>query len=197
MLYNTFNYFYSFMKKGRLDVISGSMFSGKSSELIRRLTIQDIAQKKIVVFKHVSDTRFGNPNDVSSRNGHHLSAIPVSQVSEMSAHLDLENLDLVGIDEIQFFDRDELVVLCKKLVDEYGITVIACGLDSDYLQVPFESTAHLMALADSVYKTSAVCMQCRDTDAVYTHRLVGGDSRVEIGSDNYEPRCRHCRVNVK
>lgn len=185
------------MKKGRLDVISGPMFSGKSAELIRRLTIQDIAQKKIVVFKHGADDRFGHPEDISSRNGHHLSAIPVRQVSEMYKYLDLDNLDLVGIDEIQFFDRDELVALCKKLVDVHGITVIVCGLDSDYLQVPFESTAHLMALADSVYKTSAVCMQCRDTDAVYTHRLAGGEERVEIGSDNYEPRCRHCRVNVK
>lgn len=185
-------------------MISGPMFSGKSAELIRRLTIQDIAQKKIVIFKHGADDRFGHPEDISSRNGHHLSAIPVRQVSEMYDHLDstqggqgFENLDLVGIDEIQFFDRDELVALCKKLVDEHGITVIVCGLDSDYLQVPFESTAHLMALADSVYKTSAVCMQCRDTDAVYTHRLTGGEDRVEIGSDNYEPRCRSCRVNVK
>ncbi|PIY93296.1 MAG: thymidine kinase [Candidatus Magasanikbacteria bacterium CG_4_10_14_0_8_um_filter_32_14] len=185
------------MKKGRLDVISGPMFSGKSAELIRRLTIQDIAQKKIVVFKHGLDDRFGRPQDISSRNGNYLSAISVTKVAEMNEHLDFDNLDLVGIDEIQFFDRDELVTLCKKLVDEKGISVIVCGLDSDYLQVPFETTAHLMALADSVYKTSAVCMQCRDTDAVYTHRVFGGDNRVEVGSDNYEPRCRSCRVNVK
>ena len=190
------------MKKGRLDVISGPMFSGKSAELIRRLTIQDIAQKKIVVFKHGADDRFGHPEDISSRNGHHLSAIPVKQVSEMYDHLDsalggqgFDNLDLVGIDEIQFFDKDELVELCKKLVDEKGISVIACGLDSDYLRVPFETTAHLMALADSVYKSNAVCMKCRDTDAVYTHRLSGGDDRFEVGSDNYEPRCRKCRVS--
>lgn len=183
------------MKKGRLDVISGPMFSGKSAELIRRLTIHNIANKNIVIFKHGSDKRFGRPGDVSSRNGNYLSAIPVSKVAEMYEHLDLESLDLVGIDEIQFFDRDELVALCKKLVDEHGISVIVCGLDSDYLQVPFETTAYLMALADSVFKTNAVCMQCRDMDAVYTHRLAGGEDRVEIGSDNYEPRCRACLKN--
>ena len=183
------------MKKGRLDVISGPMFSGKSAELIRRLTIYSIAQKNIVVFKHGSDDRFGRPKDIFSRNGNFLSAIPVSKVAEMYEHLDFDNLDLVGIDEIQFFDKDELVELCKKLVDEKGISVIACGLDSDCLRVPFETTAHLMALADSVYKSNAVCMKCRDTDAVYTHRLSGGDDRFEVGSDNYEPRCRKCRVS--
>ncbi len=181
------------MRKGKIEIIMGPMFSGKSSELIRRLTIHGIAKKNIVVFKHKSDDRFGRPQDISTRNNTYISSIPVLTVADMYEHIDIKTIDLIGIDEVHWFDRDELVALCQKLVDEHGISVIACGLDMDYMKVPFDTAAHLMAIADSVYKTSAVCMQCRDTDAIYTHRLAGGDARMEIGSDNYEPRCRYCR----
>lgn len=181
-------------RKGMIEVISGPMFSGKSSELIRRLTIQQIARKHIVIFKHKSDDRFGKPEDITSRNGTRFTSIPVHTVGEMHQYIDVGTTEVVGIDEVQFFDKTALSRMCQILADKHGISVIVCGLDMDFQGVPFETTATLMAMADSVFKSSAVCNECRHTDAIYTHRLHGGNERVQIGSDSYEPRCRACRV---
>jgi len=178
---------------GTIDVITGPMFSGKSAELIRRLQIHTIAEKRIKIYKHASDTRFGKPLHISSRNGTSITSVPTDNAQLILDEVVPEDLDMLAIDEIQFFDAPELIPYCKKLADEHGLHIIICGLDMDYRGIPFDMTAKFMAIADSVYKTRAVCMQCRNTQAIYTHKLSGNNERLEVGSDNYEPRCRSCK----
>jgi thymidine kinase len=172
---------------GSIEVVCGSMFSGKTEELIRRLRRAEIAKQKVAIFKPAIDMRFGNDHIVS-HNEQKLRSIPVRSAKEI-----LENSDeaqVIGIDEGQFFDAD-LIKVCNTLA-ERGKRVIVAGLDMDFRGKPFEPMPQLMAIAEQVTKTQAVCMQCGEP-ASYTQRLTSAKERVVVGAkDMYEARCRRC-----
>lgn len=172
---------------GRIEVICGSMFSGKTEELIRRLNRAIIARKTVEIFKPMLDNRFSE-DEVVSHSNHRIPSIAVS--SSESILLMAEDKDVIGIDEAQFFDEN-LPEVCSKLADK-GIRVIIAGLDMDYLGQPFGIMPRLMAIADEVSKVHAVCMQCGET-ALFSHRLVDNNEKVFLGEKKeYEPRCRNC-----
>lgn len=172
---------------GRIEVICGSMFSGKTEELIRRLNRAIIAKKLVEIFKPIIDTRYSEHEVVSHSN----QKIPSLAVSNSESILLLgEGKDVIGIDEAQFFDEN-LPEVCNKLAAK-GIRVVIAGLDMDYLGAPFGTMPALMAIADEVLKVHAVCMQCGEP-ALFSHRLVTGDKIILLGEKNeYEPRCRNC-----
>jgi len=172
---------------GWIEVICGSMFSGKTEELIRRLKRAKIARQKVEIFKPGIDTRYDEINVVS----HDENAIVSTPVQSASQILLLTNdVDVVGIDEAQFFDA-ELPAVCTKLANS-GIRVIVAGLDMDYLGNPFGPMPYLIAIADDVAKVHAVCMVCGDL-AQFTHRKVHDDHLVMLGEmESYEPLCRRC-----
>ena len=159
---------------GWIEVICGSMFSGKTEELIRRLNRAKIARQKVEIFKPEMDTRY-DVQQVVSHDAHSILSTPVNSASQIL--LFAHDVDVVGIDEAQFFD-DELVSVCNRLAYD-GIRVIAAGLDMDYLGKPFGPVPALMAIAEYVTKIHAVCMKCGDL-ANYTHRLVA-DNRLDLG----------------
>ena len=173
--------------RGRIEVICGSMFSGKTEELIRRMKRAKFARQKVEIYKPVIDTRYSKDDVVS----HDHNAITSSPVDSSAAILLLsEDIDVVGIDEAQFFDMG-IVDVCQQLANR-GIRVIVAGLDMDYRGVPFGPIPALMAIADDVYKTHAICVHCGDL-AYVSHRLVASDKRVLLGeTDSYEPICRAC-----
>lgn len=177
---------------GWIEVICGSMFSGKTEELIRRLKRARIARQRVEIFKPMIDTRYHTEAVVS----HDENRILSTPVESASAILLLTNeVEVVGIDEAQFFD-DELVSVCNTLANQ-GIRVIVAGLDLDYLGVPFGPMPALMAAAEYVDKVHAVCIRCGDL-AHYSHRIVPGDSRIRLGeTEAYEPLCRKCFVELK
>ena len=173
---------------GWIEVISGSMFSGKSEELIRRLRRAQIARQKVQVFKHAFDDRFGEDHIIS----HSDLRLPSETVPSARALLDAvaPDTDVVGIDEGQFFDPD-LPAACSELADR-GKRVIVAGLDQDYLGNPFEPMPQLLAIAEYITKTLAICMVC-GSPANRTQRLVESTDRVLIGAQGrYEARCRRC-----
>ncbi|VWL85642.1 thymidine kinase [Oceanivirga miroungae] len=179
---------------GRLEVVTGSMFSGKSEELIRRLRRANYAKQKILVFSPSIDNRYGE-NGIYSHNKNTVPAYSVSSLEQMEKILQ-ENIDVevIGIDEIQFLPEG-IVELCKKYVD-LGKRVIVAGLDQDFRAEPFKPLPELMALADDVTKLKAICMVC-GKNAYSSQRLINGepafedDPLVSIGSvENYEARCR-------
>jgi thymidine kinase len=173
---------------GWIEVISGSMFSGKSEELIRRLRRAQIARQKVQVFKHELDGRFANDHIIS----HSDLRIPSQSVSSSRALLEAvrDDTDVVGIDEGQFFDL-ELPAVCSQLADR-GKRVIVAGLDQDYLGKPFEPMPQLLAIAEYITKTLAICMVC-GSPANRTYRLVESRDRVLLGAQGqYEARCRRC-----
>ena len=173
---------------GRLEVIAGGMFSGKSEELVRRLRRALIARQKIQVFKPRTDTRHEDSRLVT-RDNRELAAHSVTSASELKATLDPE-VEVVGIDEAQFFD-DELVDLVTDLADQ-GKRVIVAGLDQDYLRQPFGPMPRILALAELVDKVHAVCVQCGRL-AHYSQRIAGGSEQVQVGdTEAYEARCRLC-----
>ena len=179
---------------GRLEVITGPMFSGKSEELIRRLTRAQIAGKKVTSFKPKIDNRYSQ-NEIVSHSGSRIGAI--SQPNNSMARVVMENYDVIGIDEAQFFDPDDLLEHIK-LGIENGKTIIVTGLDLTYRQEPFGIVPTLMAMADRVDKLNAVCAVCGN-DAMMTQRLVNGDpapfdgETIQVGGlDTYEARCRNC-----
>ena len=172
---------------GWIEVICGSMFSGKTEELIRRLKRARIAKQKVEIFKPEIDKRYDETNVVSHDSNAILST-PVQSASEIL--LLTNDVDVVGIDEAQFFD-DELPSVCNQLASS-GIRVIVAGLDMDYLGKPFGPMPALMAIAEDITKVHAVCMQCGDL-AQYTHRIVQDDHLVMLGEmESYEPLCRRC-----
>jgi len=172
---------------GSLEVICGSMFSGKTEELIRRLRRAEIARQKVTIFKPAIDARFSNDHIVS-HNEQKLRSVPVHSAREILQNSD--EAQVIGIDEGQFFDAD-LVNVCNELA-EHGKRVIVAGLDMDYRGKPFEPMPQLMAIAEQVTKTQAVCMQCGEP-ASYTQRLTDAKERVVVGAKNiYEARCRKC-----
>src|SRR6266850_6761110 len=174
--------------QGWIEVIVGSMFSGKSEELIRRLRRAQIARQKVQIFKPAVDSRYADDHIVS----HSEMRIPSTTVSSSRALLDLVEADteVVGIDEGQFFDQD-LPAVCNELADR-GKRVIVAGLDQDYLGKPFEPMPQLLAIAEYITKTLAICMVCGNP-ANHTQRLVASGDRVLVGAGGtYEARCRRC-----
>ncbi len=178
----------SIKNTGWIEVICGSMFSGKSEELIRRINRCRIARQKIQVFKPIRDTRFSK-TDIVSHNDSRISSIPVQDSQELY-HLVEPETQVVGIDEAQFLDNG-LVQVCEQLANE-GKRVILAGLDQDYRGVPFEPIPQLMAIAEYVTKTLAICVVCGNP-ANRSYRKVASEERILLGAtDNYEPRCRKC-----
>lgn len=172
---------------GSIEVICGSMFSGKTEELIRRLRRAQIARLNVEIFKPETDTRYNETAIVS----HNQNSIPSTPVNNSSAILLLgSHIQVVGIDEAQFFD-DELPNICNILANK-GIRVIVAGLDMDFQGKPFGPMPALMAMAESITKVHAVCVKCGNP-AMYSYRLVPNDARILLGEmESYEPRCRHC-----
>ncbi len=174
-------------KVGWIEVICGSMFSGKTEELIRRLKRARIARQKVEIFKPALDTRYSEVAVVS----HDETAIPSTPVDTAAQILLLAgDADVVGVDEGQFFDL-ALVDVCQHLARQ-GKRVLVAGLDQDYQGRPFEPIPQLMAVAEYVTKLHAVCMVC-GAPANHSQRLAASDARVLLGArDTYEPRCRRC-----
>jgi thymidine kinase len=174
--------------QGWIEVITGSMFSGKSEELIRRLRRAQIARQRVQVFKPGFDHRYADDHIVS----HSDIRLPSQGVASSRGLLDAVAADteVVGIDEGQFFDL-ELPMVCNTLADR-GKRVIVAGLDQDYLGKPFEPMPQLLAIAEYITKTLAICMVCGNP-ANHTQRLVANSERVLLGAQGtYEARCRHC-----
>jgi thymidine kinase len=175
---------------GWIEVIAGSMFSGKSEELIRRLRRARIARQKVQVFKPELDSRFSDNEIVSHSEMRHDSANSRS-AAEILAKVDADT-EVVGIDEGQFFDND-LVTVANELARR-GIRVIIAGLDQDYTGKPWEPMPQLLAIAEYITKTHAICMKCGQP-ANYSQRTFESEERVAVGaSDKYEARCRGCFV---
>lgn len=173
---------------GWIEVICGSMFSGKSEELIRRLRRAVIAKQKVQAFKPVIDDRY-SPDDIVSHDERRIECEKVRDASEILS-LVMPDTKVVGIDEAQFFSED-LIGVCEQLADD-GKRVIVAGLDQDYRGKPFEPIPQLLALAESITKTMAVCMVCGEP-ANRTQRLIESDERIVVGAgETYEPRCRKC-----
>lgn len=179
---------------GWVELICGSMFSGKTEELIRRVRRAQIARQKVQVFKPMLDTRYAQAQ-VASHNGALYSAVPVSESSDIEPLID-EDTTLVAIDEAQFFDEG-IVELCRGLARR-GVRVIVAGLDLDFRGEPFGPMPHLMAEAEMVDKLQAICVVC-GAPASRTQRLIDGqpaayeDRIIMVGAkENYEARCRHC-----
>lgn len=172
---------------GWIEIIAGGMFSGKSEELIRRLRRSVIARQRVQVFKPLVDDRF-SLEEVVSRDDRRLKAISVPTSEVLRTRVEV-GVQIVGIDEVQFFD-DGIVEVCMQLADA-GIRVIAAGLDQDYMRRPFGPMPALLAVAEEVSKMHAVCVRCRGS-AHYSQRLSGGDAQVEVGDASYEARCRAC-----
>jgi thymidine kinase len=175
---------------GWVEVIAGSMFSGKSEELIRRLRRAKIARQKVQVFKPELDSRFSDNQIVSHSEMRHESANSRS-AAEVLAKVEADT-EVVGIDEGQFFDN-ELVNVANELAKR-GVRVIIAGLDQDYTGKPWEPMPQLLAMAEYITKTHAICMKCGQP-ANYSQRTFESEERVAVGaSDKYEARCRRCFV---
>lgn len=171
---------------GTIEVICGCMFSGKTEELIRVLKRSFIAKQKILVFKHSSDVRYSH-EDLCSHNGQKISSILISSTKEIFSH-NLEEINFIGIDEVQFFSDsviDDIEVLLER-----GIRIIVAGLDLDYKKRPFGCMPKLLAMANKVTKLTAICSKC-GSEAYYSQRLIHDEELVLVGaSESYEPRCR-------
>lgn len=174
-------------RSGWIEVICGSMFSGKTEELIRRLNRAKIARQRVEIFKPSVDTRYDEEN-VVSHDESSIKSTPVQTASQII--LLVNDVDVVGIDEAQFFDQ-ELTNVCNILAND-GLRVIVAGLDMDFKGKPFGPIPFLLSSAEYVTKVHAICMNCGNL-AQYSHRLAGGDNLVVLGEkDSYEPLCRGC-----
>lgn len=178
-------------KIGSIEVIVGSMFSGKTEELIRRIRRAQIANLKVEIYKPAIDKRY-DEQQIVSHNALSLMSTPVD--NSQSILLLSSEADVIGIDEAQFFD-DELVNVCNTLANN-GVRVIIAGLDMDYKGIPFGSIPKLLAIAEHITKVHAVCVRCGDI-AQYSYRKYGNDNLVLLGEkDIYEPLCRACYLKV-
>lgn len=174
-------------RKGQIEVICGSMFSGKTEELIRRLNRARIARQKVEIFKPAVDKRY-HELDVVSHNENSIRSTPVNFAEDIL--LLSGDCDVVGIDEVQFFD-DQIVIVAQKLANQ-GKRVIMAGLDMDFEGKPFEPMPRLMAIAEFVDKVHAICMKCGDL-AAFSFRLSDSKQKVMLGEkESYEARCRKC-----
>lgn len=175
------------LRRGALEVICGSMFSGKTEELIRRIRRAQFAHLEVKIFKPAIDTRYSDM-DVISHNKTTISCVPIKSPKEILSQV--EKIDVVGLDEVQFFDAS-VVEVCVNLVNR-GIRVIVAGLDMDFKGRPFGSMPVLMAIAEDVYKVHAICVKCGNL-AYVSHRLISDEKKVLLGEKElYEPLCRHC-----
>ena len=175
------------MRRGRVEVVCGSMFSGKTEELIRRLRRAQFAKQKVEIFKPAIDVRYSE-DEVVSHEGNSIPSTPVD--SSASILLMAQESDVVGIDEAQFFD-EHIVEVCNELASR-GIRVIVAGLDLDFKGVPFGPMPALLAIADEVTKVHAICVRCGAL-AYVSHRIVAGEKQVLLGEkQEYEPLCREC-----
>ena len=179
------------MRRGHIEVVCGSMFSGKTEELIRRLKRAKFAHQKVEIFKPALDTRYSDV-EVVSHDSNHITSTPIE--SSASMLLLADDVDVVGIDEAQFFDAD-LVNVCEELARR-GTRIIIAGLDMDFKCQPFGPMPALMAIADEVTKVHAICVRCGNL-AYVSHRLVEGDKQVLLGEKaEYEPLCRECYLKA-
>ncbi len=178
--------------RGWIEVICGSMFSGKTEELIRRLNRARIARQKVEIFKPEVDKRYDDIN-VVSHDENSIRSIPVQTASEILMYI--EGCAVIGIDEAQFLDAD-LPAVCNYIANQ-GIRVIVAGLDMDFQGNPFGPMPAIMAAAEYVTKVHAICMRCGDL-AHFSHRTVQGDKLVMLGEkESYEPLCRKCFIEQK
>lgn len=174
-------------RKGWIEVITGSMFSGKTEELLRRLRRAKFSKQRVEIFKPCVDSRYSQ-TEVVSHDANSIRSTPV----ELSSNILLlvSDVDVVGIDEAQFFDEN-IVAVCQQLAN-MGIRVIVAGLDMDFQGKPFGSMPQLMAVAEYISKVHAICMVCGNL-AQYSHRLSDNEDLVLLGeTDRYEPLCRAC-----
>lgn len=177
---------------GWVEVICGSMFSGKSEELIRRLRRAQIARQRVQIFKPAIDKRY-DENHIVSHSDMRIASEVVSSAKEILERVD-GRTEVIGIDEAQFFDP-AIVSVCNTLAD-MGKRVIVAGLDQDYLGKPFEPMPQLLAIAEYITKTLAVCVRCGNP-ANRTQRLISSEERIVVGAaDIYEPRCRRCHEPI-
>ena len=174
-------------RRGRIEVVCGSMFSGKTEELIRRMKRAQFAKQKVEIFKPSIDVRYSDEDVVS----HDRNAIPSTPIDSSASILLLSSdVEVVGIDEAQFLDN-HLPDVCNELANR-GVRVIVAGLDMDFKGVPFGPIPALCAIADDVTKVHAICVKCGSL-AYVSHRLVASDKRLLLGeTDSYEPLCREC-----
>ena len=174
-------------RPGRIEVICGSMFSGKTEELIRRMKRAMFAKHRVEIFKPSIDTRYSE-EDVVSHDQHTIRSTPID--SSSAIFLLSSDMDVVGIDEAQFFDEG-LIEVCNELANR-GIRVIVAGLDMDFKGIPFGPIPGLCAIADEVTKVHAICVKCGSL-AYVSHRLIQNEKRVLLGEKQaYEPLCREC-----
>ena len=182
-------------KFGWIECICGSMFSGKSEELLRRIKRGVIAKQKVLLFKPSIDNRY-EENKVSTHNGNSFESVNIDRAEQIYDYVIDKKYDIIGIDEVQFFD-EKIVEVINKLADD-GIRVIVAGLDMDFKAEPFHPMPEIMAVSEMVTKLHAVCNKC-GKEASRSQRLIDGeparydDPIVVIGaSESYEARCRHC-----
>ena len=192
MIYSENNYSPQ-KKRGSIEVVCGSMFSGKTEELIRRMKRAQFAKLKVEIFKPQIDTRY-SADEVVSHDKNAIRSTPVESSGSILLMAGDGAADVVGIDEAQFFD-DGLVEVCTKLANQ-GIRVIVAGLDMDFRCVPFGPMPALCAVAEDVYKVHAICVRCGAL-AYVSHRLVANEKRILLGETaEYEPICRSCYNNM-
>src|SRR5574344_1210213 len=174
-------------KSGGIEVVCGSMFSGKTEELISRLRRAQFANQKIAIFKPSIDKRYSEV-EVVSHDFHKIKSTPIKSPSDMLQVP--EDVEVVGIDEAQFFGEN-IVEVCQTLANR-GVRVIIAGLDTDFMGKPFGPMPALMAVAEDIQKVHAICVRC-GSPANHSHRLSSSDKLVVLGEkDIYEPLCRHC-----
>ena len=179
-------------RPGRIEVVCGSMFSGKTEELIRRMRRAKFARQRVEIFKPSIDVRYSEA-DVVSHDQNHILSTPID--SSASILLLASDIDVVGIDEAQFLDMG-LIDVCNELANR-GVRVIVAGLDMDYKGVPFGPMPGLCAIADDVTKVHAICVKCGNL-AYVSHRKVQDERRVLLGeTTEYEPLCRECYQKVR
>ena len=174
-------------RRGRIEVICGSMFSGKTEELIRRLKRAKFARQRVEIFKPALDTQYSE-EEVVSHDSNSIASTPID--TSASILLFSSDKDVIGIDEAQFFDEG-LINVCNQLADS-GVRVIVAGLDMDFRGIPFGPMPGLCAIADEVSKVHAICVKCGQL-ASFSHRTVKNDKQVLLGeTEEYEPLCREC-----
>ena len=177
---------------GWIEVITGCMFSGKTEELIRRLRRAQIAKQQVKIFKPKIDTRFAD-DSIVSHSEQSLPSIQIKDINEVTESSD--DAQVIGIDEAQFFSED-IINVCTELADK-GKRVIVAGLDQDYRGIPFEPIPHLLAIAEYITKSLAICVECGNP-ADKTQRKTTSSERVIVGASNiYEARCRKCHYIPK
>lgn len=175
-------------RTGWIEVVCGSMFSGKTEELIRRLRRAQIARLRVQIFKPAMDDRY-HQEQIVSHSDQRMESIPVQNAAEILQRV-ADDADVVGVDEAQFFDT-ELIEVCEKLAAE-GVRVIVAGLDQDFKGRPFEPIPQLLAVAEYITKNLAICVKC-GAPANRSQRIAASDEKLLVGAgDSYEARCRHC-----